>query len=80
MLFTPKKRGPEWHWFTMVLLYGFSLLSCAAVIGVMLFSDLVFLERVGTALILGLTGLIAWVIARGCSKKLAHLNADDRKR
>ena len=80
MLFTSKKRGPDWYFSCMVLLYAFSLLSCAGVIEIILFSDLVLAERVSTGLFFCLIAPITWILGRRCSAKLTQLNEDDRNR
>jgi hypothetical protein len=80
MLFTPKKYGRDWYWFNMVALFGFSLMSGAAAIGVMFSSDIALSERVLTALVFCLAALITWALGRRCSAMVVQLGVDDRRR
>lgn len=79
MLFSPRRHGRDWYWFHMVGFYGFALLSGAAAIGGMLFSDTPLFERTLTALGFCLAALIMWALGRRCSTVVAEMGVDDRR-
>jgi hypothetical protein len=73
MFFTPKKRGRDWYWFHMMILYGFAFVSGAAAIGVLLSSDDDLAGGIIGALMFSVATLITWKLGRHCSKMVAQM-------
>lgn len=73
VFFTPKKRGRDWCWFHMMILYAFTVAFGVGAIVALISPDTALSERIALAVIFSVIAVGLWRLGRHCSTIVAKM-------